>query len=437
MAGPFTPLNVTVTVGATLLLFRLLLRQRSTVSLPPGPKKLPIIGNLLDVPIEQQWLKFTEWGNQYGDLVSLSVFGEHYVIIGSAQKATEMLDKKNRIYSDRPVVPMSGELVGWKESAMLLPYGQRLRNQRKMFHQVIGTCEAMSRFHYIGESEVHHFLKRLLINPDGLEENIGRTAGSIILRITYGYDVKEGKDPLLSAANQALEQFSLSAYPGAFLVNIIPALRYLPEWFPGAGFKETAKAWKKTLHEMVEGPYRFVKKQMESGIAKPSMLSDLLQDESKVSDDTIHDIKWASASLYAGGADSTVASVYGFFKAMVLYPDVQARAQAEIDAIIGNDRLPTVADREDLPYVSALAMEVLRWHVVAPAGGPHRVMEDDIHDGYFIPKGAMVLANVWKMTRDNNVYKSPSTFSPARFIRTENHEPEPDPRNIIFGFGRR
>ena len=141
---------------------------------------------------------------------------------------------------------------------------------------------------------------------------------------------------------------------------------------------------------------------------------------------------------------------------MVLYPDVQAQAQAEIDAVIGDEKLPTIEDREKLPYVSALVMEVLRWHVVAPISGYHRVMEDDIHDGYFIPKGTIVFPNVWhvrplpppclcsflfrncrKMLHDDNVYKSPSSFNPERFIKTEGGKPEPDPRDICFGFGRR
>ena len=80
---------------------------------------------------------------------------------------------------------------------------------------------------------------------------------------------------------------------------------------------------------------------------------------------------------------------------MVLFPDVQAQAQAEIDNVIGNDKLPTVDDRKRLPFVSALAMEALRWHIVTPTGVPHRVMEDDIHDGYLIPEGALVLTNIW------------------------------------------
>ena len=84
-----------------------------------------------------------------------------------------------------------------------------------------------------------------------------------------------------------------------------------------------------------------------------------------------------------------------FILAMTLHPSIQTRAQAELDAVVGPDRLPTMADRPRLPYVNALALEVLRSHVVAPTGVPHRVTEDDVYEGYFIPKGSLVLANLW------------------------------------------
>ncbi|KAF8626581.1 hypothetical protein AX15_004794 [Amanita polypyramis BW_CC] len=347
-----------------------------------------------------------------------------------------MLDKKSRIYSDRRAVQMGGELVGWRDALALLPYGRRFRSYRKMFHQVIGTSGAMSRFHHVEEFQTRSFLKRLLSDTEGLEGNLRRTAGAIILRIAYGYDVKEENDPFVAIADEALEQFSVSVSPGAFLVNLVPALQLVPEWLPGTGFKQTAKAWRRTLYNMVDGPYQLVKNQIELGTTVPSMLSNLLQDKSDLSEEEIRDMKWASASFYAGGADTTVSSIYAFFKAMVLHPDSQARAQAEIDTVIGNNRLPAIEDRGRLPYVSALVMEVMRWHVVAPLGS-RRVMEDDTHDGYFIPKDAIVIPNAWKMLRDESVYKSPSSFDPARFVKTEDHEPEFDPRDICFGFGRR
>jgi cytochrome P450 len=80
---------------------------------------------------------------------------------------------------------------------------------------------------------------------------------------------------------------------------------------------------------------------------------------------------------------------------MSLYPDVQAKAHAELDRIIGSSRLPTFSDRENLPYIDAIVKETVRWHTVAPVGVPHKSDEDDVFHGYFIPKGSILIANSW------------------------------------------
>lgn len=80
---------------------------------------------------------------------------------------------------------------------------------------------------------------------------------------------------------------------------------------------------------------------------------------------------------------------------MTLYPDVQKKAQEEVDRVVGSGRLPTMEDRGNLPYIEAIVNEVLRWHPVAPMGLPHTSTEDDICEGYLIPKGSMILANIW------------------------------------------
>ena len=80
---------------------------------------------------------------------------------------------------------------------------------------------------------------------------------------------------------------------------------------------------------------------------------------------------------------------------MTVYPEVQKIAQDEIDRVVGQNRLPTVADRANLPYVEATLKELLRWHPVAPLSLPHMSSEDDTWEGYFIPKGAMLLPNIW------------------------------------------
>lgn len=101
---------------------------------------------------------------------------------------------------------------------------------------------------------------------------------------------------------------------------------------------------------------------------------------------------------------------------MTLFPDTQTRAQAELDRVIGRDRPPTVADRERLPYCWALVMETLRWRPVAPFALLHKMGRDEAYDGYILPKGSVVMANVWAMSRDERDYPSPEDFRPERYL---------------------
>jgi hypothetical protein len=84
----------------------------------------------------------------------------------------ELLDKKGTVYSDRPVLPMAGELVGWKHTLALLPYGDRCRQQRKNIHQIIGNRAALEVYHPIEEIETHRFLKRVFSNPEQLQAHV-------------------------------------------------------------------------------------------------------------------------------------------------------------------------------------------------------------------------------------------------------------------------
>jgi cytochrome P450 len=90
-----------------------------------------------------------------------------------------------------------------------------------------------------------------------------------------------------------------------------------------------------------------------------------------------------------------VSSLHTFFLAMVLFPDAQRKAQAELDEVVGLDRLPEFSDRENLPYINALCKEASRWSPVLPLGIPHRVTKDDVYKDYFIPAGTIVFGNTW------------------------------------------
>lgn len=97
-----------------------------------------------------------------GGIIYVSLFGQPVIILNSVRLATEMLDKKSAIYSDRPRLVLGGEMVGWDQSIPLTPYGDRFRESRSLLHQFIGTRHQVKRFHSLTEVETRRFLRRVL-----------------------------------------------------------------------------------------------------------------------------------------------------------------------------------------------------------------------------------------------------------------------------------
>ncbi|KAL4252232.1 cytochrome P450 family protein [Abortiporus biennis] len=417
-------------------------RRRSLGNLPPGPKGFPIIGNILDWPVYQEWFTFIEWGQKYGDIMSVSLLGQHMIVLNSASDAFNLLDQKGTKYSDRPVMMMGGELVGWSKTLALTRVGERFKEYRKNMHKLMGTRpQVVQEYSDLLELETHKFLQRTLKDPKKLSDHIRKMAASVILMMTYGYKVQESKDPLCETVDLAMIHFSITTTPGSFLVDVFPMLQYIPSWVPGASFKTKADSWGKHFKKMGRLPFQYVKDSMRKGTNIPNYVSNLLDTE-ELTPEKEDIIQWSAASIYTGAADTTVASIYAFYLAMTLYPDIQRKAQEEIDQVLGSTstyngidlRLPTNADRDQLPYVNAVVSEVLRWHSVVPLGVPHATSEDDVYKGYFIPKGSVVIPNIWKMLHDPDTYHDPMTFKPERFL---GENPERDPRDVFFGFGRR
>ncbi|KAG5651973.1 hypothetical protein H0H81_006747 [Sphagnurus paluster] len=327
---------------------------------------------------------------------------------------------------------MAGELVGYRDSVPLCPYGARHRESRKLMHTYLAPSK-MEGLSPMQEQKMRDFLHGLFTAPDKLPMHIRRVVAAIVFQVSHGYTVVDDEDSLVALAEKATLEFSLASAPGAFFVDFLPALRYLPDWFPGAGFKKTAKAWRQTAEVLVNEPYDKVKEQVANGTAIPSFTTSLVEMNASPTPEEEDIYKWASTGFYSGGADTTVSAISSFFLAMVLYPDVQTKAREEIIKVVGRDRLPNFSDREKLPYIEALLKEVLRWNPVAPLALPHKLIQDDVYDGYYLPAGSIVFANTWGIFKDPDLYSSPEEFQPERYLSSS----VPDPRSFAFGYGRR
>ncbi|EJD47037.1 cytochrome P450 [Auricularia subglabra TFB-10046 SS5] len=454
MPPTLVDIGVWACAAASLILLGSRFFKREGLPLPPGPPQLPLLGNALDMPAASDcaWVRFSEWAKKYGDVVYLNVLGQPILILSSAQSAADLLVKRGATYSDRPEFTMA-KMSGWADGFAVMQYGERFRHARRLSGRSL-NARAVAQYAPQHTEATSLLLAKLRQSPERFVEHIRLAIGSSILKIAYGFDVKDDDDPLVKIAEVSLSIFSASSAPG-WAVDSFPALRYLPRWFLGAGFLRLADEWREQAEAIFTVPFNMVKER----VVRPhteSALSTLLRDEdgNPVSKDDESLIMSVVGSLYGGGADTTVSAMLSFFLAMTLHPEVQKRAQAEIDVLTGGARLPTFDDRDSLPYIEAIAWEVQRWNPVGPAhsahasliGVPHRCSAEDEYRGYRIPAGTVVFANVWQILHDEKLYPDPLAFKPERYSfldagvsksDAQTQVLNPDPRNIGYGYGRR
>ena len=194
MASDHPYLSAASVVLGCAVLIRFARRQRS--DLPPGPKGYPIVGNLFDLPPTHLWEKFSEFGKQYGplsllmparfsllhgrmltnpfagEITYLNVIGQKMIILNSSKAAVDLLDKRSSIYSNRPVVMMAGEIVGWNKILGFLQYGPRFREFRKYMNKSIGTRASVEKFAPLLEKETAKFVARVKADPSSLVQRI-------------------------------------------------------------------------------------------------------------------------------------------------------------------------------------------------------------------------------------------------------------------------
>nr|VWO98258.1 Cytochrome P450 monooxygenase CYP52X1 [Ganoderma boninense] len=429
-------------IVAVIVSFSWMVFARRRWNLPPGPKQLPLVGNVFQISREYEWLQYATWGKEYGPVLYLSFLGERVFVLNSQQAGVDILEKNMNVYSGRPRnMVMASELIGWNRAVALNPGGAQHRKFRRLLNKSLNST-AVRDYRLLQEDSASNLVRLLLETPQDFLNHIRTTVGRSIINISYGHDIEMKGQDYISYAEGVHDVFGLAAKPYAFLVDQLPFLRYLPSWLPGLGYKRQAIQWggktstnlrryhmiPSKLSSQANGdtPDSYVATQLRAQKAKPN--ADTCED----------DIMWTAASLYTGGSDTTIAGLTAFFLLMCLNPEAQKRAQKELDAVVCSDRLPSFADMPNLPYVYACVKETLRYWTVAPLGLPHRAMEHGRYQEYDIPAGSTVVANIWGIMHDETVYSEPLSFKPERFLPTSaGGLGEPDCAPAVFGYGRR
>ncbi|KAK7455189.1 hypothetical protein VKT23_011061 [Stygiomarasmius scandens] len=253
-------------------------RFRPRLPFPPGPKGLPIVGNLFntidtnDKP-QPQWIQYLVLGKKYdSDIIHINVLGDHTVVLNSIKHTSELLEKRSALYSGRPAMPMHRDLIGL---------------HRRTFHQHF-QARVIETYHPVIRQLTSVALRKLIRteNEEGQIPDVEfnelflaaqQHAGAVILRVTYGITAPEETDYYSELAHIAADSYLASANHGSFLVDHAPWLKYVPAWFPGASFRSKAKSWAPSTSRLLNEPWEKLKASMNSGDALPCFATKNLQ----------------------------------------------------------------------------------------------------------------------------------------------------------------
>lgn len=397
-------------------------RAKNDLPLPPGPPQLPIIGNIHQTPAQNPWRTYREWHQKYGPIMSLKYGQKTIILLGTHEVVRDLLDKRSDIYSSRPKMIVAGDCMSKGFSTALLPYGKKW----KTHHSIQGAFlspRMCGKYHELQDMESKQLLHEML-GSSNFSESFHRYALSITYTLAYGKRLRHGQDADLLEIDALTEKLSktVNDFRG-LLVEAYPFLNHLPRFLT---------PWKTMGDEYFQRVTAFFTRsmaraeQMESwNWTKEALSRKASQELSRT------ELSYTVGMLLEASVETTPTVLEVLVMACVLHPAVVARAQKELDTIVGQERLPSFDDMPDLRYINALVSEVLRWRPAVPLGFPHACTQDDEYMGYRIPKDIPVFATQWALDLDPDLFEDPFEFKPERWLDN------PGLPTAAFGFGRR
>jgi Cytochrome P450 len=207
-------------------------------------------------------------------------------------------------------------------------------------------------------------LHDLLETPGDYDRHLVRYSSGLIFRIGYGKRVETGDEPYVRRIVEVNHTVERVASPGAYLVDTMPFLRYLPSFL--APFKEEARMLHEREIELFRSLLVDVKKEMDRGTA-PQCFSKTYFENQEEYGLSIDEAAYVIGTLFEAGTGTTAAAMMSFCLCMCLHPEWQAKGQEEVDRVCG-DGIPEFEDLPRLPTVRAIIKEVARWRPVTAGG---------------------------------------------------------------------
>ena len=417
----------------------------------PGPKPLPILGNVLSVGLHNLHISLWKLVEQYGALFQISVLGQTIVIISDAdliKKAfgSDTEHKYGDVFNDKP-----GSFWGKYFAFNYADIGFGKTNPktmmlRKIWHRALRNYgDGISLFEENSELELKRLLEELRNtkgNDFAMNDTIRKSFANTTVSLLTGEQADENEHQLIWEfivfCNGLME-------PGvATFYEMFPFIRLFPGKF-GNLYKKAIGA----RNIFMERYYFRIKDALAKGEGVDrgfvQKIIRLQQENNKRNTSVFigeDNMKALIVDMVFAGTVTTTLAIGHSLALVIAHPHVAKKIQEEIDNVVGDQRMPKLSDRARMPYTVATVFEVLRYTAaIAPSGFPHRALEETNFEGYFIPKGSTILTYAWYVLHDPQLWNDPWLFDPSRFLDATGNllPPEHEARRnfVAFSTGRR
>ncbi|KAF8607703.1 cytochrome P450 [Ceratobasidium sp. AG-I] len=382
--------------------------------MPPGPRPLPIIGNLLNLKPAHIYDQLYTLHAQFGPIVSLKIgSGTLISIAGNGSEVKQLLDKRGSVYSGRPLQQVT-EIAAHGDYVLFQQDINKWRNARKLIVQHFAPSALKSEHFALQEAESVQLLYDFLHLPEKFMLHPMRYVTSVLTCLAFGVRCETYDDPTVYKLQDIMGRMSEIYSPGGKPpVEDIPWLGYIPDFVSPWRIKSREMGyWMEKLYtDLAEVGWQRGREGLN-----PGNLAYKLRADQEHNGLTQREQAYICGIVLEGGSDIVAAVLLTSLMALVSNPEVQKRAQSEIDGLYDEETLPRWSDEQSLPFVRAVVKETLRWRPPLPVGVFHRLEQDDHYNGYFLPKGSTVICNVWAIHHNSERFDEPEKFKPERFM---------------------
>ncbi|KAG9225821.1 hypothetical protein CCMSSC00406_0008349 [Pleurotus cornucopiae] len=406
------------------------------LNLPPGPPRSFIIGNAREFPRFSPFIQLTEWAMEYGDIYSLKLLNKTIIVLSSGTTVKEVLDRNGMKTGGRPEAHIVRRVEGKIHPVFDSIDVPMWKASRKTFHAFL-TSQALESYFPMQQERYLRLLRDILTSPKDVVTHTKRLSVSIMVALVYGQSADNARVDLFYRGMKRLTQLADPfANPP---VDLFPILKYVPaRWASWKPLSDETKAMRKAFHcDLVASREEAYLAGERVGCYMEKVLDRPLDDNL-----TREEVRVMCRVLVDGGIETQASYLQTLVLSLACYPEYQSKAQAEMDLVVGDERLPTLEDFDDLPYVRAFTKEVQRFRPILPIVPAHVASQDVRYGDYVIPKDALILMNTWGIYHDPELFEEPYTFNPERYLHSEFGVKEGANvngfrENLPFGAGRR